>query len=202
MKKIKENREAEKALKKQEKERIETNKEYLKNIDLTTLDAIPFKDVADGGKVGFEYINDMGFFNLFQIVSFDYIAATDAELMEHIYMWDAFFRTNSNDTKWIGISLPLDLSSNYSYFKYKAEKSMNPMYKLTLQETLDEIDYASRYKESKEFYLFAYGKTYDDLVKLNARIMGGLGSYGLVQQISQEKKIEVMRKYSNPYNKF
>ena len=56
-------------------------------------------------------------------------------------------------------------------------------------------------RETKDFFLYVYAETYDELVKVNARIKATVCYNGLVQEISFEEKKDVFKKFSNPYNR-
>ena len=190
----------EKEEKNQQSEKREQKKKLLEKIELSTLDLIPIKNIVDDGETGFEYENNMGFCNYFKIHGFDYISATDEELLEHIYVWDKFFRTNYNDCKYIAINMPVDMVSNIAFYSRKFNKTKNPLYRSVIQRNLDEFKNKLKNRETKDFYLYIHSESYDDMVKQNAKIRAGLGISGLVSEISLEQKISVMRKYSNPYN--
>ena len=176
------------------------NKKILKKIELSTLDLIPIKRKVDGGKTGFELINDLGYINLFKIVSFDYLSATDEELMEHIYTWDKFHRTILNSIKFISINMPVDMTSNIRFFLRKYNAVKNPLVRAQIKENIDEFRNQLRDRETKDFYLYIHSETYDDMVKQNAKIKAGMESTGFVYEISAEQKKDVLTKYSNPFN--
>lgn len=183
-----------------EKTKRENNKELLKNMPLTILELIPIKCAVDNG-LGFEYENNMGYFNIFKINSFDYRSATDLELMEHIYSWDRFYRTFDNDIKLIAVNMPVDVIDNIRFYIHKFNNTTNPYYQEQLAEYLMEFREDMRDRETKDFYLYAFAKTYDELCKLNARINASMVSTGFLQDIDLQSKLDVFKKFSNPYNK-
>lgn len=185
---------------KKPKSKKSENKKILKEIELSTLDLIPIKRLVDGGKTGIELTNDLGYINLFKIVSFDYLSATDEELMEHIYTWDKFHRTILNSIKFISINMPVDMTSNIRFFLRKYNAVKNPLVRTQIKENIDEFRNQLRDRETKDFYLYIHSETYDDMVKQNAKIKAGMESTGFVYEISAEQKKDVLTKYSNPFN--
>ena len=179
-------------------------KKHLKHlygeVHLSILDMIPFKSEVNSGDLGFEYCSDRGFFDIYKCISFDYMSANDELLILHIYTWDKFYRVSAENLKLISINLPLDLTDQIRYYKKKYKETTNPMYKQTLKETLNELKNELRYRQTKEFYLCIYAKSFDNLQKIQARVHNILISSGLVSEITYDEKKKVFNKFSNPYN--
>lgn len=186
---------------KEQSDKKAENKKIKKKIELSTLDLIPIKRLVDGGKTGIELTDGMGYINLFKIVSFDYLSATDEELMEHIYTWDKFHRTILNSIKFISVNMPVDMTSNIRFFLRKYNAVKNPLVRIQIRENIDEFRNQLRDRETKDFYLYVYSETYDDMVKQNARIKAGMETSGFVYEITAEQKKDVLKKYSNPFNR-
>lgn len=183
-----------------DKDKFKENKSVLKNIELTTLDLIPIKRFIGTGSDGFEYENNMGFFNVFKLGSFDYYSYDDTEVMEHIYLWDKFYRTFANDIKLIAINMPVNMLSNIKFYLHKYSRTNNPLYRKQIAEYVREFRDDLRDREVKDFYLYIYAETYDELMKINARVEAGLCSEGLAFSIDAQQKINMYRKFSNPFN--
>lgn len=189
--------------KKIQKETISNeNKKLLKKIELSTMNLIPVNCTTDNGNSGFEYIDKVGFVNLYRIESFDYISMSDDDLLEQIAVWDKFLRTHSCDMKWISINMPIDMLSNIAFYTRKYSSCKNPIYKEVILRNINEFKKTLRKRESHDFYLYIYAKTYDELIKLNSTVENGICLTRLVTEISSEEKKRVLRKFLNPYNTF
>lgn len=199
----KDGKEKEKSQKKRETEENKTNvnkaKTFLQRITLSILDLIPLKKPADTGRTGFEMENG-SYMNIYKINSYDYNSATDAELLTHIYSWDKFYRTFSNDCKIVAINMPIVVASNIRYIIHKYQRIQNPLYREALSTFLEEFRQELRDREDKQFYIFLYAKDYDEMLKINARFEGSMVSEGYAAVIPYKQKLQVFQKYSNPYN--
>lgn len=182
------------------KENKEKNKSYLKRMELSTLDLIPIKGLVDNGETGIELKNKLGFINLFKIESFDYLSMDDQELSEHIYSWDKLLRVHKDDLKWYAINMPINMMSNILFYTHKYNDCKNPLYKELIVRNLNEFKETLKKRESQDFYLYCYSESYEGIVKLNASIRNGICRSRYVTEISPNKKVSVLRKFSNPFN--
>lgn len=189
-------------LKKSESETssLEKRKTYLKQMELSTLNIIPIKGLVDDGETGIELKNNLGYINLFKIESFDYLSMDDQELIEHIYSWDKFLRVHKDDIKWFAINMPINMSTNISFYTRKYNECKNPLYKDLIVRNINEFKETLRSRESQDFYLYCYGATYESIVKINASVRSGICRSRYVTEISPNTKVSVLRKFSNPYN--
>ena len=185
--------------KKENKERVQKNKKLLSHIELTSLDLIPFKRPVDNGETGIETV-DGKFFNIYRIESADLNSCTDDELLEHIITWDKHYRTSENDEKIIAINMPVSVADNIRFLRKKLNKTQNPLYREKLEECLYEFTDKMRGREDKEFYIVIYAETYEEMLKLNARFEGSMVSRGFATDIEYEQKLNVFRKFFNPFN--
>lgn len=187
--------------KKEDKAKTREKKQNIKNIPKTILDIIPIKKEVDEGETGFELVNNQGFFNLFRILSFDYSSQLDEDSAKHCLIWDKHYRTFLNDEKLIAVNMPIDFSKNIQFDNHKLSKTTNPYYQEVLLDSQYDYTVRLRMRETKDFFLYVYAETYDELVKVNARIKATVCYNGLVQEISFEEKKDVFKKFSNPYNR-
>lgn len=183
-----------------QKEKEKENKEVLKNIELSTLNLIPIKKKIGDGSIGFELENGIGFINIFKLMSFDYFSFDDAEVADHISIWDKFHRTFANDNKLISVNMPVDMTSNIKFYLQKYKTTSNPLYKSQIAEYLKEFMEDLRYREIKDFYLYIYAETEDELIKANKQVEETLCATGLAYIVSVEQKKNVFKKYSNPFS--
>lgn len=184
----------------EEKKRKKAEKKLLKKLPLTILDLIPIKCAVDGGETGIE-LTTGGFFNIYQIISQDFNSALDMEILIHMDSWDKYYRTEAHDVKLESANMPIDLEDNIKFMNHKINVTKNPQYKEILEEYKREFTEDLRDREDKEYFIFIFADTYDNLIKCNAKFETAFVSQGMAQCTDLEKKIEVLQRFFNPFNK-
>ena len=184
---------------KEKKNRIQKNKKILKRIELSVLDLIPLKKPVDDGITGFELMNGT-FLNVYKVEPSNFNSATDEELAEHIYVWEIHHKPNSNDEKIVAENMPVETAENVRFHRKKLNHTTNPLYREQLEKYIYEFTDELRDRECKEFYYVIFADSYEEMLKINSRFEGSMVSRGFAREITYEQKLQMFRRFFNPYN--
>ena len=164
---------------KKEKEPKEKKKEIIKE----TLSVLPIRNYDEG--IDAFSLEDGTYLDLLEIVTRDRENLQDDVVRFDMFTLTKFERLYSGDHKIVGLNFPINTA--------------DPIRKEWLMREWDELDRLESMIDRKEFYLFFFGKTKDELEKNRGNILGwiGYGSSKLVKPMGKEKKIQIIRKLCN-----
>ena len=161
---------------------------------------IPIKRAVNKGIDGFEYQDKLGFFDIVQVVSFDYSAMDDDDLSMHIFFWDRFYRTTSIPFKRLSLNMPVDTTQQIAYYKNIMNRTVNPLYRQKIKKEIEELRTNFDKRQTRDYYLFFYADDLDSLINESAHISASLEERGYVLRLTPIKKLQVLNKLSNPYS--
>ena len=178
---------------KKEKEPKEKKKEIIKE----TLSVLPIRNYDEG--IDAFSLEDGTYLDLLEIVTRDRENLQDDVVRFDMFTLTKFERLYSGDHKIVGLNFPINTLSQRKYLDRKLKKTADPIRKEWLMRVWDELDRLESMIDRKEFYLFFFGKTKDELEKNRGNILGwiGYGSSKLVKPMGKEKKIQIIRKLCN-----
>ena len=98
------------------------------------------------------------------------------------------------------LNFPTNTSNQQNYYKKKIEKCKNTAQKRWLTIAQKELEWVDQNTTKREYYLVYYADTMDKFVNLNQQIINKLrlGQYGMLEELSQEKKEDIYFKLFNP----
>lgn len=166
--------------------------------DLSTLLILPYVSRIGDGTIGYLLKNNVHM-NVFRIKMHDFYNEEENYVVEQAAQWDMFYRTYKGCSKTISFKLPIDVSSNISYFKRKIKKTTNPIYKRILNENIENFSEAKD-KEVLNAYLFIFADSIDKLNVMNNQIYNSLCASNCVQLITVKEKESVINRINNPYS--
>lgn len=175
-------------------------RELGKMLTFTPMDElIPIKRGINKGIDGFEYQDNLGFFDIVKVVSFDYSSMDEDDLNMHIFYWDRFYRTTSNSIKRLSLNMPVDTTLQINYYKQVLRRTDNPLYRSKIEKEINELR-GFENRQTRDYYLFYYADDLDSLMNISAHISASLEDRDYVIRISPLKKLQILNKLSNPYS--
>ena len=161
---------------------------------------IPIKRAINKGIDGFELCNNMGFFDIVRVVSFDYSAMDDDDLNMHVFYWDRFYRTTAVPIKRLSLNMPVDTTQQIIYYNNVFNRTKNPMYREKIIQDIEELRTGFDKRQTRDYFLFYYAEDIDSLINESAHISASLEERGLVSELTPIMKLQVMNRLSNPYS--
>ena len=172
-------------------------KEFLDNLGPFLTDLIPIRNYVHNGETGF-MLEDNKYFNIFKVVMKDYYNMEDNNVTVDESVWDRFYRAIDHDFKFNSLNLPIDIRDNVQFFKRKKEQTIDPLKKRILDEHIHSCKELKN-KQVLQTYLVVFADSEEDMVATNNKVYASLGGWYVVQALSVESKIKVLRKINNVY---
>ena len=192
-KKEKISKEEKKAHKKELKEAKKVSKEIL----TTTKELLDFIDIDEQDRI----ITKTGIINLFQIQTKDIYSFSPTDRNIHIFNFVHFIRGLEDDFKIITMKFPVSTKVQQEHIRKRINKTNNDIYKVFLNEKLEELENLEQHRFNKEFYLMTFYKLDDDIEQKEKKL-GTITSTGVnLYRMSVEKKIRILHKLNNMNSK-
>lgn len=184
---------SQKKLKKQE-EKNRKNMQNIAKVTKTTEKILPFKRIV---KNVFEYKNGT-YLDILQIKTKDLTIVSETEIMTDISQIQKFCKMYNGDIKFVGINFPTNTKGQQSYYRHKITVEQNPIYSEILSEKLEELENVERKSTDREYYLFIFADSYDDLINNRGIALSTLGSpNSLIREIDLYQKLQCLHKMTN-----
>lgn len=167
------------------------------NVSKNILSILPIRKYDD--KLGgFIYCNE-SYMDLFSIIPSDRANLQEDELQYSIFNNIKFYRLYSGDIKLISMNFPVNTSYQREFLKKKYKQATDKVRRLWLEREMNELELLDQNVMRKEYYLMFFGKDKDEFIKNKDNIEKwiGHGRSRLVQELSKEKKIQIVRKLCN-----
>lgn len=178
----------------QTKENETVNNDKIKKI----LDILPFKNYDDNHHC-YVNINTNRYMDFLKIVPKDLIGASETELELDDLKFAKFYKTYSDDIKFVGINFPVNTSNQQAYIESVMKRTKDKQKLVWLQKKLDEEIYLEKNRTSRECYIMFFADNIESLYQKRDLITDtlGTGKEGLCQKISDEKKHQIYFKICN-----
>lgn len=108
------------------------------------------------------------------------------------------YRTYGDDIKIVCLNFPVDTSSQKRNIDLILKRTENNIFADALKEEKEELEAVQANLPEKEYYMFIYSDSVEDLNDKRIKIRTILDRNGLFRNISKEKKIQIMSKINNP----
>lgn len=169
-------------------------KSFFNKTPLPTVELIPVVRYINGC---FE-MRTGEYLNIYKIVCKDLLNCSDDEISTEILTLEKFFKTVSSDIKIVGMNLPTNTQLQQEYFRYKIDKTKNPIYQKYLRQKLEALENIEQSSTERQYYLFTFAKSLELDNDLNGKVRATLGTRNLVEPLNQRQKEIVLYKYNNP----
>lgn len=177
-----------------------SNKEEKKDvpkIGKEVLDLIPIR-IYDQD-CGVYVLEDNRVMDIFKMVTKDLNNASSSEKNWDNMRYAKFYKMFADDIKIFALNYPCNTSQQQKYWKYKIENTSNRKLRELQEERLRQLEWLEKHNTSREFYLMIFGKDKDDYFKNKNSIYSllGTGKDGLIENLSAEKKHQILYKLAN-----
>lgn len=137
--------------------------------------------------------------DMLKINTKDLLNASEAEKNWDNMKFSKLYRTYSGDLKIVALNFPCNTSVQQEYWRNKLSKTANPVLKEMQRERLFQLEWLEKNSTTREFYLFYFSKDIEEHVKNRLSILSILatGVDGVVEEMSKEKKIQILYKMNN-----
>lgn len=180
-----------------ERSKSKTKKGKKPRVLRQTKDLLPFKKTEDG-----LIKTKSGYVDVLQIVTSDLYSKNEDELNRLLYMRTGFLRSFNDSFKEIILNFPVDASRQRQYWLKKMRSvSDDPIKRKFIERKLFEFDFLEEEKTNREFFLFLFAKTKDQLIALtNQAVRSNQSSFPL-RKLSDRKKRSVLFLLNNQNTK-
>ena len=93
---------------------------------------------------------------------------------------------------------PVDVKKQIEYIQKKYLEETNPQIKKGLKQKHSELETLNQNGSELNYFMFIFSNNVNDLLQKKANIISEFISNGSIQEISKEKKLEVLYKINNP----
>lgn len=142
---------------------------------------------------------DGGCLDIYQIRAKDLVNSDVDEIEMDCFKWAKFYKTYGLDVEIVTLMFPCDTGSQRKYWRKRLEGNRNPEFKGMIERKIQELEWREKHTATKEFYLFFFFKTREEVpetIKMIESIME-TGSLGLIQELPREKKELILFKLAN-----
>lgn len=185
---MKEEKKAEKAKKKRNRKEKETFYSNLKVLNIRNYD---YELQA--------FIMKSGYLDIMEIEPRDRDNLQDDAVTFDVYTMASFYRLYSSDIKFITLNFPISTEPQQEYLKYIYQKTNDEVRRKWLLREIRELEKLDNTVKRREFYMMVFSATKEDVLKNRNEIIirMGYGKSRLVKEMTDRKKIEILRKICN-----
>ena len=178
---------------------LKTKKEKGKKAETikSTLDILPIR-FYDEGVGGFIY-DDNSYMDILNVIPSDRRNLQGDELNFNIFNVTKFYRLYSPDGKFISMNFPVNTSFQRAYLQKKLKESTDKVRASWLQREITELELLDQNIMRREYYLMFWGINREDFIKNKDNILKWIGSgrARLVEEMTKEKKCQIVKKICN-----
>lgn len=136
--------------------------------------------------------------DFFKISTRDLNSAKDYDIEFDIANFTKTYRSYKGDIKLITMYYPVDTTSQQHFVDTVMERMANPVCQKDLQTEKEVLLETHRSFHEREFYLMYFAKNETDYKDKKNQLKSYLKSYGLLQEITLAKKLQIVYKMNNP----
>lgn len=160
----------------------------------TTAKLLPFKQIFKN-VIKFK---DNTYLDILRIVTQDLENLSKEDFLITAGQIQKLMMMYSDDIKIIGINFPTNTKKQQRYFRHKINYEENPERKYIQTEKLRELEDIEKQSTDREYFLFIYGKNYDELLDNRSIVLSTLdGAAHMVEEIQLYEKIQCLSKMTN-----
>lgn len=174
-----------------------TTKDTLPSVDKSILDILPI--AYYDSSIDAYVLKDGSYMDFLKVNTKDIYSASEDERMWDNLKFTKLYQTYPGDLKYITLNFPTNTAVQQEYWRHKIEITSNPIMKRQQEEKLFQLEWLQKNSTKREFYLFYYAKTKEELKKAYSDILTvmGTGRDGMLEILSQTKKHNILFKIAN-----
>ncbi len=161
-------------------------------------------------KLGCMQRQDGSYMDIYLIVPKDLVNGDPDDIEMDCFIWAKFYKTYGLDAEIISMKFPCDTGKQQDYWRKLHERNENPLFDQMIQRKLSELEYRERHTVKKEFYLQVFYETEEEISSsrktlestmgiryLGSEASGAAGGTELLEELSEEKKQQILFKIAN-----
>lgn len=161
--------------------------------DRPVIDNLPMTQYKDG----YFPLRDGRVFDILQLRTRDFDTASEDDIEYDSLAILKFFRLYPDDLKLCALSYPTDTKQQRQYLEHVISRTKNSIYLYFLEYKLEELNYIEKNRTDLEFYLFVWAKNPEELQDRLLTARRCLGTVGLLTDLDQKKKEQILFKLNN-----
>lgn len=163
----------------------------------TNLEVLPVRFFDE--KTGSFLLEDGSYMDLLNMIPSDRENLQGDELQYNMIVSTRFYRLYGPDVKFISMNFPINTSVQRVKLQKKLQKTADAVRRVWILREIEELEKLESHIMRREFYLMYFGREKDEFLKNKNRILKtiGFGRNKLVEDMSKEKKIQILRKICN-----
>lgn len=140
------------------------------------------------------------YIDFYRIKTIDRANMSESDVQYEMAKFLKFLQTYAENIKITALNFPSNSQQQQAYFRKKIKQTKNPYQKKWLEISLYELEWIDQNTTKREYYLFYFGNTLDEMTTLKHNIINKLriGQMGMLEEISQGKKEDIVFKLNNP----
>jgi len=161
-----------------------------------TSDILPFKQIHD------DYILlEDGAMDIFQVDTQNVHALNEVDLEVLLLNRTQFLRSYFPSFKEVILNFPTNAERQRQYWEKKKQQASNKTRLEYINQKLFEFDYLESERYNREFFLFVYADTQDNLLERKHEMMQGMQNSFPLHRLSRQKKEQVLFLLNNQNTK-
>lgn len=168
-----------------------------KLIRKSILDILPEREYDKDNKCF--RLEDGTYIDILQIQSKDLINASEDEVEYDCLKFAKTYRLYSDDIKILCLNFPCDYGIQKRHLEYKLNSTKNEIFRGQLEKKLQELIWLEKHDTIREYFFMIFADSLEQMEKNRLTIYTNLGKGrgGLIEQISETKKIQVFSRIRN-----
>lgn len=171
----------------------------IKNIVVSIIDIKNYDQVHDC------FVTQRGYYmDVLQLKTKDLNNCPEDEIEYDIMKYTKLYKVLGEDTKLVGLNFPINTHNQCSYIEYIKKRTRNPIFLRHLRRKENELITLSKYKMSREYYLFFFNENLEEFLKSRIRINQTLQQQkgSMVSSIPLEKRVQLLYRLCNKNKAF
>ena len=161
----------------------------------STFDILVYKGVIDRKEKFIEYKD--GFVELLALQGYNLAGMSHAAIEDILIQYENLIKLYNYPIKLITIYTPVETTTQQKYYASLASKTQNPIHQQILMENYYEMKWFTDNRLNKEFYVFLYADSVQELKELRADFTSYCGSLQF-SRITYHKKKSIFFRMNNP----
>ena len=138
------------------------DKQVKQKVSSFVTDVMPVKGITDEREGGFIKLKD-GYMEILQLGGYNLLGMEQSEIEEVIHSYEMLSVLYAFPYKVVSMNIPVNTSSQQQFYRKKLEQETNENKRYQLMTSLSEMEVLNEKANNKEFFIFIYGKTIEEL---------------------------------------
>ncbi|MBS4203661.1 hypothetical protein [Lederbergia citrea] len=157
---------------------------------------LPFLQIHEG-----YFLMKNGVMDILQITTKDLYSMNDGDLQFMLLSQARLLRSYFPAFKEVSLNFPANTEKQKAYWLRKKEKTIDPLRLQFIERKLFELGYLEKERTNREFFLFLYAETPEQLNDQKKQLIRGMQQTFPLEKLSVEKKKDVLFILNNQNSK-